>query len=175
MLLAGCFQTAMIEDSYFSASWCAKTYMKNHQNQQLQFPINVYIDSSMSDDDIEVTVLAISTWNSTMTAPVFAPIISDDVIDRSVCGSIFVSTGDLPKDYAGYAWWDSCSARIKFEPNQRKEFALMVVIHELGHSLNLHHEDDRASVLHAVVYEDQEISDMSQCLVGHALREGGID
>lgn len=176
VLLIGCHQSSTVEpEPPFDVSWCSKTYMENRETQQLDFPINVYINSHMSDENIEAAILAAAAWNATMGAPVFTPIVTDRPVDRSVCGSVFVSTSDLPKDYVGYAWWDSCSAQVKFEPDQDREDAINVMIHELGHSLNLNHEEDELSIMHDTLGTNQEISDLSECLVELALREVGVD
>lgn len=149
--------------------------MKYHINQQLDFPITVYINSDMTQENQDVAIDAILTWNNVMGEAVFSPVISDTPVNRSICGTIYVSTHDLPKNYVGYTWWSKCSAECQFEPQLSKKIATITMIHELGHALNLRHEKDEKSVLHAHVGPDQHISDLSQCLVELALTEAGVD
>ena len=175
LCLSGCYQSLNVVNS---TSWCVDEYVRNHDKQQIDFPITVFIDKEMDLEDQEAVIIAAATWNKTMNAPIFIPIVSDRVKDRMLCSTVWVSNLDITAKHVGYAWWNACSAdcRLRYSLVNR-DLAIKVMIHELGHALNLRHEDDDESIMYDYVNarEDQDISDLSKCLVENAIRESIVD
>ncbi len=149
---------------------CTDTYDQMTVNQTLLLPRSVYIDTNMTSSDQRTFLDAIVAWNAELSAPVFVPVPSDSPPLRESC-DVFATTVDMYEGdrVIGWASWNACSAYASMLSGASRG----VAIHELGHTLNLPHEDDVSSYLNAYVAPNQTFSERTLCLVEKAMCESG--
>lgn len=149
----------------YAAPLCAATYDANHAYQPTAFPISVALleapgaeGEASSRPDLSG---AINFWNGISSVRLF-------VLSSSApsCGTALVTQAQ-PKDRAntGQTVWNKCRAVISLAPNAGPEIA----VHELGHVLNLRHEEGE---LMAHVPLNLDLSEHSRCLIEAAVLEG---
>lgn len=144
---------------------CYEIYKANHKVQPLSFPRKVYINpDSLSEDQIDIAIISAIEYNSRFSYEIFEPVISNREIDSSECGTIYMVGGILEDGPVGLTEWNSCSAKITIEPPWTHK---TLYLHELGHALNLRHENNIVSIMNESFFEEntQSFSDLSKCLI----------
>jgi len=149
---------------------CSQQYIENHKTQIVTFPIVVMVDSNLREENIDLIILSINKWNERMETTVFTIKITDQPVDRKLCGTVFINDQPIPEFSEEYkqkthTWVDKCSAEIRIENLS----SFNNILHGLGHALNLKHDLNETSVMYEI--PGIKITDMSKCLVGLALKE----
>lgn len=127
----------------------------NTENQQTNFPVKIYLAEEFAQNEIDAMYDAINLWNDEVGQTVFSPVIEND--EKNIeCGYVYVVRLLEPTEYVGFATWDSCNAivsiykpQIFYGPKFTAVFA-----HELGHTLNLEHdEEDHTSIMYPTLWD----------------------
>lgn len=134
---------------------------------QLQvFPTLLLIDSSTEEKYVEAFKDAAFWWNDDIGEHIFDVKVSDNINDHETCGWVIaLNTIKLDDPVVGQAWWSSCNAYVEVATEKMLlNDGVTVAAHELGHVLNLRHEeDDIESLMNP--YVGGVISKKSHCLV----------
>lgn len=152
------------------ASECDAVYDARVSHQTLKLPRVVYIDALIPDADVATFLEAIASWNEAEDAPVIIPVPTTFVPPKDSC-DVFATAVDFydNNNVLGWTSWSSCSSYVSILKNA----SVGTAIHELGHMLNLGHEDDPRSHMHAYLYPDQSFTRGTLCLVEKAMCESG--
>jgi hypothetical protein len=149
--------------------WCRARYDERAASQPTHFPITIRLAADMEPDLADATVAAADFWNDGMGADVFVVASGNPAAQYTVDVS---SATDLPQPLVGATNWGADRAAIQLLIGQWPMLASQVAAHELGHALNLLHEDDQNSLMWFQEHEGEELSDLSHCLVATALSLG---
>ena len=128
------------------------------------FPLWLLIDNTLPDEHITATLEAAAMWNHSVGMQVFEPIVYDFVRPAPRwSGFVSVSMRDLGASsrntrVMGVAravlFEESTHMRasqVWFDEDLDDPILLIVILHELGHSLTLDHDSDCNSVMHPYV------------------------
>lgn len=145
-------------------------FLENISLSPRSFPITVIIPTRTTNVIKNAIESASQTWNGVLGKTIFTTTVSDDHVSVTSCGWVMIddTKNQIDGGY-GYAVWDACNATVLFfkehiKNNEKK--ALVTATHELGHVLNLRHEDDPSSVMfHDFQDKQQTISELSKCML----------
>lgn len=170
VILTGCAAKAETTEAVaIPESICVDAFRANLSSQNLHLPLEVRVSADLDETSVRATQTAVAYWNETMGAPVFV-LSSAPASDTRECGVVRV-TGNPKPGYRAWTDWDDCSATVAVKDNdstlQTRDF---VVRHELGHVLNLEHDD--VDGLHNLMSEfvlGAKMNVNEKCLVATAL------
>lgn len=147
---------------------CSVEYDLRHRFQPTKFPRLITVDPELPPETTASVFVAMERWNSGMNAEVFHVTVAEPSSHDEIK---IIRMKKWADHRGGSTWWNADRAIIEIRedwigpPNIDP-----LVVHELGHALNLFHEnDDRDSWMHNP--HGTKLSEHSKCLVRHALEE----
>ena len=155
--------------SKYGSFVCINEYINNYATQTTSYPRTVYLNpDNMSERQIKAATIVMNDYNSKFNYTLFNPVVSNQPINRTDCNAIFMHSGEIENSYIGLAKWNKCSAEITIV----KDNVMPVLYkHELGHALNLMHENDSKSFMYETINNSQDYSDLTTCLINLSIQD----
>lgn len=144
---------------------CSQIYQEFLEYQNLNYPRTIYVDPKNVTAEYAFALReAVKLWENKLNFyDLFNIIYTEEKFFKSDCGSIKLRIGNLDQPFLGVAVWSKCEANITILTGVKD---VKVFAHELGHTINLRHEeDDTPSIMYPYNMEGQVISELSECLV----------
>jgi len=155
-----------------STTLCDEIYVSHLPYQVPSFPRQVKISPSMPIEAIEATYDAVERWNEVAGREIL--VASIEAVKDRTRGTIVVREMTIfNPERRGSTVWTGYWAVVEIRADELTDPAVgEIITHEVGHALNLHHENDRDSVMNREVFSNSEISDLSKCLIRRSVEEG---